>query len=226
MSRIWQMPEWAKSAAGHIIPLYASGEITTLPDRPILIVGGIHGDEPEGVWLSEHCLEWLKTCDVKVPWLLVTCINPDGFLKRERTNSHGVDLNRNFPCSNWSPEHDKPRYYPGPSPNSEPEVQALVKLINATSPQLIIHCHSWKPCVVYTGEPALRDSQRLGKASGYEVRPDIGYPTPGSLGEYGWKEKGIPVICVEENDPTPKVEVWPRFAKGFEEIMMDPTPRI
>jgi protein MpaA len=226
MQDVQYIPDWAKSAAGHNIPLYMSGEISTFKMKPILIVGGVHGDEPEGVWLSEHCLEWLKSNPVSVPWLLVTCLNPDGFLIRERTNSRKVDLNRNFPSSNWSTEHSKARYYPGPHPQSEPEVQALVRLIDKANPQLIIHCHSWKPCVVYTGEPGLRDSERLGRSSGYQVQPDIGYPTPGSLGEYGWKDKKIPVICIEENEPMVKEEIWPRFANGFKEIFSDPNPRI
>ena len=220
---------WAKSSGGLDISLYTSAQNHSQNhnrSRPILIVGGVHGDEPEGVWLSEHCLAWLQTHTVALPWLLVPCINPDGYAKNERTNSRGVDLNRNFPCDNWSPVFEKPRYYPGPKPGSEPEVQALVSLIDFESPQLIIHCHSWEPCVVYTGDPGKRDSQRLGRSSGYEARPDIGYPTPGSLGEYGWRAKGIPVICIEERAGEIQENVWPHFARGFEEIFSDSTPRI
>lgn len=198
----------------------------TARTRPILIIGGVHGDEPEGVWISEHALDWLSTQPVAVSWYLITCLNPDGYFTRQRTNGHNVDLNRNFPCRNWSAEFSKDRYYPGPHPQSEPEVQALVKLIDEIHPQLIIHCHSWNPCIVYTGDPAREDSEKLGASSGYEVRPDIGYPTPGSLGEYGWKEKHIPVICIEEREGEVKENVWQHFKNGFEQILMDPKPRL
>ncbi len=217
---------WAFSANKKPIALHSSVQKNTTLLRPILVIGGVHGDEPLGVWLSEHLLSWLKQTPVSIPWHLITCINPDGFLKNERTNGNKVDLNRNFPCKNWSTEHSKPRYYPGAKPNSEPEVQALVKLIDEVHPQLIIHCHSWVPCVVYTGDPAKKDSERLAKSSGYEARPDIGYPTPGSLGEYGWKEKNIPVICIEEEDGQDKEVVWQHFGKGFQEIFADPMERV
>ena len=35
------------------------------------------------------------------------------------------------------------------------------------------------------------------KKPGYEVKTDIGYPTPGSLGTYCGLEKGIPTITYE-----------------------------
>lgn len=216
---------WAFSAKKKPIALHSSVQKNTPNTRPILIIGGVHGDEPLGVLLSEHVLAWLSQTAVSLSWHLITCINPDGYLENQRTNGHGVDLNRNFPCSNWSPAFEKPRYFPGPHANSEPEVQALVKLIDLVSPQLIIHCHSWEPCIVYTGELAKKDSDRLARSSGYVSRPDIGYPTPGSLGEYGWKEKNIPVICIEEQDHVPPEDVWPRFKKGFEEIFSDATLR-
>lgn len=217
---------WAQSRGGRAIALYGSGQNPTSTQRPILIVGGVHGDEPEGVWLSEHVLEWLSEFDYKIPWLLITCLNADGYDTNSRVNAAGVDLNRNFPCKSWTQDHTQPRYYPGPAAGSEPEVRALVKLIDETHPQLIIHCHSWHPCVVYTGLPGKKDSDRLGASSGYESRADIGYPTPGSLGEYGWFEKSIPVICIEEQEGEKKENVWPHFKAGFEQIMSDPLPRI
>ena len=33
--------------------------------------------------------------------LFIPCLNPDGMSKNTRTNSNGVDLNRNFPTKNW-----------------------------------------------------------------------------------------------------------------------------
>lgn len=220
------LPNWAKSASGREIGLFRSRKSGTGGQRPILIIGGVHGDEPEGVWLARHVLEWLKSFKTDLEWIVIPCINPDGFEAQRRTNGNGVDLNRNFPCPNWSPDYTKDRYYPGPNPGSEPEVRALIGLINDSKPQLIIHCHSWKPMIVYTGDPAKRDSDRLAKSSGYISNPEIGYPTPGSLGEYGWKQCGIPVICIEELDGEPKENIWPHFKVGFEDIFSDTSPRI
>ena len=80
--------------------------------------------------------------------------------------------------------------------------------------------------IVYAGEPARRDSERLAKTSGYEVKPDIGYPTPGSLSQYGWEDLKIPIICIEEQDELTDLSVvWPHFADGMKEIFRDKSMR-
>jgi protein MpaA len=213
--------EWAQSAEKRAIPLFMQDSLEA--KRPVLFIGGVHGDEPEGVALAEGLLEWLKSHSHQplLPWALIPCLNPDGYLRRRRTNGNGVDLNRNYPSRDWSPEHKAPRYYPGISPGSESEVQALVRWIEEFNPRLIVHFHSWQPMIVYAGESARPVAELLGKVSGYEVKNDIGYPTPGSLSRFGL-EKQIPIICIEEKDPTPRHKVWPRFAKAFETLLSAP----
>jgi protein MpaA len=191
-------------------------------------MGGVHGDEPEGVELAKKTLEWLKTQspDDVAPWILIPCLNKDGFANQTRVNGRGVDLNRNYPSSDWQPAAAKERYNPGPQPMSEPEIQGVVELIETFRPRLVIHCHSWKPMIVYTGEPGKKDSERLGQSSGYEVNADIGYPTPGSLGQYGWSDLKIPVICIEEQDELSELSpIWPRFAEGIKAIFRDKSLR-
>lgn len=217
---IYENPEWAKSALGRSIPLFQSQENI---QGGVLLIGGVHGDEPEGVELANKTLEWLKDnkATVTVPWTVIPCLNPDGILLGQRMNGRGVDLNRNYPSQDWSPEAKKPRYYPGEAPGTEPEVRALVQLIENLKPQLIIHCHSWNPCVVYAGEGAKKISEMLGAETGYEARDDIGYPTPGSLSSYAWVDRKIPVICIEEQEGSPRETVWPRFAKPVSRMFME-----
>lgn len=220
--KIFHQASWAKTQLGTTIDLYKkSHRLSDFSDAPILFIGGVHGDEPEGVRLAQEFLNWLTSQEQKrsneiLPWILVPCINPDGYQKNQRTNSNGVDLNRNFPCRDWSSEAKAPRYYPGPSAGSENETQALVKLIEDEKPQLIVHFHSWEPCVVYTGAPGKQAAEILSTDTGYETREDIGYPTPGSLGQYGWLEKNTPVICIEEQEHIDLNLVWPHFKKGLE----------
>lgn len=227
--KIYHQTSWAKTAQGTPVSLYKkSHTLQEFSERPILFVGGVHGDEPEGVRLAEELLKWLQHEETQnsariLPWLLIPCINPDGYSKNDRTNSNGVDLNRNFPCRDWSPEAKAPRYYPGPSPGSEPEVQALVKLIEDEKPQLIVHFHSWEPCVVFTGEPGKKAAEILATGTGYQAREDIGYPTPGSLGQYGWIEHQIPVVCIEEQEHIHLDLVWPHFKTGLELLLTGKT---
>ena len=217
---------WRESRQGRPIALHASGDLTRA-DHPLLLIGGVHGDEPEGVVLAESTLSYLRAeADrVALPWIVIPCLNPDGRRANQRVNGAGVDLNRNYPSRDWSPAFEKDRYNPGPRPASEPEIQGVVELIEAYDPRLVIHCHAWRPCVVSAGLPGRRDAERLGRASGYEVREEIGYPTPGSLSRYGWADRGIPIICIEEAETTPPERIWGHFEAGMREIFADPSPR-
>lgn len=73
----------------------------------VKIIGNVHGDEPTGRVFTVALAEWLcdmmekdsKASDVlsKVDLWLIPTMNPDGFEKKQRENSKGVDLNRDFP---------------------------------------------------------------------------------------------------------------------------------
>lgn len=209
---------WAKTVQGRPIPLYQSSHI----HQPILFIGGVHGDEPEGVELACRWLNLLKSKPELKPgcgWALIPCLNVDGFLKATRGNGRGVDLNRNYPSKGWSEVAKSERYNPGPSPGSEPEVQAVVDYISNTKPRLIVHFHSWKPCIIATGKPAEKWGQFIAQHSRYPLKPEIGYPTPGGLSEYGWHDHQIPVICVEAQERSDLKEVWPRFSQGLTEMI-------
>lgn len=226
------LPEWKKTDLGTPIALYASRPLEELRGKkPLLLMGGVHGDEPLGVLLAQHTLKMLQD-DAKsgkpefhLPWILIPVLNVDGFAKKTRVNGRGVDLNRNYPSHSWSPEAAKERYNPGPSPGSEAEIKAVVELIQTFRPRVVIHCHSWQPMVVCAGEPGLKDAERLSRSSGYKVVPEIGYPTPGSLSQYGWVDHQIPIICIEENDDAAPTDVWPHFHQGMREIFLDASER-
>ncbi len=214
-----QLTVWKHTALGTPIELYASHDLKDPRLKGcILLMGGVHGDEPLGVELAYATLNYLKQAPVSQPWILIPCINPDGYRQKSRTNGRGVDLNRNYPASNWQASGEKNRYYPGPAPASEPEIQGVVDLILLLRPQVIVHCHSWKPCVVCTGTPALKGAQALAQSAGYSVVDHIGYETPGSLSQYGWHDQRIPVICIEESDDAATGTTWDRFRPGMEYI--------
>ena len=219
---ILHQTSWAKSVNGNDIELFSS---ETKNESPILFIGGVHGDEPEGVKLAQDLLIWLQKNNTFVnpqalePWMLIPCLNIDGFMIKQRMNAAGVDLNRNFPSRDWSAAAKSPRYFPGPHPGSEPEVSALVTLIESTKPKLIVHFHSWEPCIVYTGSPGKNAAELIGKDTGYAISEDIGYPTPGSLGQFGWLEKAVPVICIEAQEGADLDSLWPTFGSGLKNLL-------
>ncbi len=219
-------PHWARSTLGRSIPLYFSPNFRWQKnERPLLLVGGVHGDEPEGVTLATKTLEWLTDLyknsiqpNDLAPWVLIPCINIDGFTSNTRVNSRGVDLNRNFPSRDWSPSYKKIRYFPGPQPTSEVETRALITLLHFLNPRLVIHCHSWNPGIIFTSDSNVKEAEILAQETGYPLQSDIGYPTPGSLGQYTWHELKTPCICIEEQDHIDQALVWPHFEKGIKKI--------
>ncbi|MFK8139199.1 MAG: DUF2817 domain-containing protein [Bdellovibrionales bacterium] len=213
-ANLFSIEAWARSARNREIALYASKNLHNItPNDAILMIGGTHGDEPEGVRLAKDLLAHLsQKVSFKQDWVLIPNLNPDGYSERERRNGNLVDLNRNYPASNWELSKSGDRYFSGPSPASEPETKAVVGLIEQIKPKLIIHFHSWKPMILYAGNSFAQDvAEQLGKSSKYEVKEDIGYPCPGSLSDWAWGDLKIPVICVEEKEGLTLDLVWGNY---------------
>lgn len=163
----------------------------------VLILGGVHGDEPEGVAACHGLLaEFLKNFPYKLNLTLVPCVNVDGVLLHSRTNGASIDLNRNLPTKDWTREARAPRYFPGEQPGSEPENQAIMGFLETEKPKLIISLHSWEPMINTNGD-CQGEADIIHKWTGYRVADDIGYPTPGSLGTYAGQERKIPTITYE-----------------------------
>jgi protein MpaA len=167
----------------------------------VLLIGGIHGDEPEGLPLVERLAEQLGNDPATARHatvLVIRDLNPDGTAANTRINANGVDLNRNFPASNWTAKSRGLQYHPGPRAASEPETQLLIRLLGEFQPDRILVLHSTRgePMVNYDG-PAQGLAEAMARHNSYAVSDTIGYPTPGSLGSYAGKDLQIPIITLE-----------------------------
>jgi protein MpaA len=164
----------------------------------LYLIGGVHGDEVEGVYVLKELFSWLKLEHglKDLPMIVIPILNVDGYRTQTRVNAHSVDLNRNLPTKDWSAKFSQPKYNPGPKPLSEPENQFLVKLFEKYRPGFIISFHTWKPILNYNGN--CQDvAEYLNKFNNYEMAGDIGYPTPGSLGTYAVEKYQAPVLTFE-----------------------------
>jgi len=104
-----------------------------------MVVGVIHGNETAGLPIVRRLRHIPSRPHVK--YFTVLKLNPDGVARDTRQNAHGVDLNRNFPRG-WQAQGDPgSTYYSGPSPASEPETRAGMRLIRRVRPDVTIWYH-------------------------------------------------------------------------------------
>lgn len=168
--------------------------------RTLLVIGGMHGDEPAATISVIKFGEYLDSCPEILTGrvVLIPCINPDGLIRGTRTNARKIDLNRNFPSPTWEYDYKKDYNNPGRLPASEPETVLVVNAIYDYKPWMIIQMH--QPFgKLYPSEGVPDDLyNRMSMLSGYEIAFDIGYETPGSLGSYtGTDSLDIPGITYE-----------------------------
>jgi protein MpaA len=171
----------------------------------LLVLAAIHGDEPETTVAVSEALRCLPEGDLRAAVIL--CGNPDGLVRGTRGNARGVDLNRNFPTSNWRPD---PVFYksrandardialsPGAEPASEPETRALLALIDKLKPRAVVTLHSALACIDDSGASHL--GRQLADRCALPFLTEIGYPTPGSMGTWAG-ERGLTLVTLELED--------------------------
>jgi murein peptide amidase A len=189
----------AQSVQGHLI-LVRDVAAPRVKKR-VLVIGGIHGDERSSASLVFHWIGHAQVAPADTHWRFIPGLNPDGLLAQppRRINANGVDLNRNFPTANWPKDalvywekktKKDPRRYPGQASLSEPESQFLQAQILSFKPDVIVSIHA--PLGVLDFDGPSTPPAKLGRL----YLDQVGI-YPGSLGNYGGKTLGIPVITVE-----------------------------
>lgn len=190
--------------------------------RRVLFVGSIHGDEREGR-VAAAALPALVRADpeaARVRLVLVEDLNPDGSAARTRFNARGVDLNRNFPASNFRPSRRN-----GPRPLSEPESRALAELVRRERPALVIVCHSARDgSYVNFDGPGRALAERFARRAGWRVvSSDELHATPGSLGSWIGIDRGVPILTIEFRRGMDPEDAWREVRAAVLELLHDPS---
>ena len=169
-----------------------------------LIFGDFHGDERNTPGVVEKLRLYLQQHPNELTGrrvILVPYANPDGWNAKTRVNARGVDINRNFPYG-WKTVGRAERYNPGPSPASEPETKSIISLLQTYHPNKIVSIHCPLHLLNWDGENGKRIAAVMHEKNGYKVKGYIGYPTPGSFGDYCSKQVKIGLVTLELADST------------------------
>jgi len=177
----------------------------------ILFTGGMHGSEPSSTSTMQAWVNYLQSNGFKIPAdkkvVIVPNTNPDGIAAGSRNNANNVNIDRNFPASNWRPDIDTASgTLPtggGTSAGSEPETAALIALTRSLRPRLEVSFHAQGSLV---GANQYGDSIAIGtkyaRTVGYgtmigNAEEVMGYSITGEYEDWMGQEMGIPAILIE-----------------------------
>ena len=188
-----------------------------------IVMAGTHGDEVAAVVTLSCALRSLQAGQLRHHVILA--VNPDGCQLGTRSNAHGVDLNRNFPTINWkaggtvyrwnSAAESRDVYLStGDRAGSEPETQALCRLVKELEPAWMVSIHEPLACVEDPIQSPL--GHWLAERMELPLVSDLGYQTPGSFGTW----------CAEQQHPCITLEYPPISADVASEQYLEVTTQL
>ncbi len=227
--------EYGRSFDGHRLEVYRLG---TGPFARA-IIGGIHGGyEWNTVELVDEMRRYLQrytdTIPVTVTLYIIPCANPDGYAAGTdpivaRMNGNGVDLNRNWDYQ-WQPvaTHGTRPVKAGTHAFSEPETDALRRLIEENDIELVIFYHSAMKGAIFSGAEQNRSAtyelaEMLSSVIGYRHQTE-GVPeqiTTGDAVDWLSAKKGIAAVEIElmTHDSVIDTPEWQQNLDGIEAFL-------
>ncbi len=184
---------------------YGSGNTT------ILFTGGIHGTEASGSYILKDWIAHLDANAFKIPAdrqvVVIPDTNPDGLAAGSRDNARGVNVDRNFPTSNWKTDINSANGFRpgggGASAGSEPETKALMSITSQLRPRLEVSYHAQGSIV---GASACSASSGIARSYASSVgygtmigtaEETMGYELTGEYEEWICEAYGTPAILIE-----------------------------
>jgi serine/threonine protein kinase len=206
--------EIGRSLRGRTITLATAGQ----GSPRVLIIGGLSGELEAGPSVTNAIVSMVAKSALSEQVTIggVPDPNPDGRASNSRYNAKGVDLNRNFPASDFEPSPEN-----GTRALSEPESQAVFDAIQTFRPTLVISLigTARTPFTNFdgTGRSA---AATFANASGYPLTPsdDIAR-TPGSLGGWVGVDNNVPVVVVAYRKSASSARAWADTEYAFKALL-------
>lgn len=186
-------------------------EALTLGNGPkrIYIIGGIHGDEPEGPAVAARLpaallSDFVSEAGERITLRIVRDMNPDGTSSGVRGNTRGIDLNRNWPSRDYRAEK-LPGAGSGRRAASELEVATIQADLAAFKPDVVIvfgtastgrgpevSCVGRSPVAAYDFSGGARAADPR-----WRVLRDPRHIVPGSVESYVGNDLGKSVLAID-----------------------------
>jgi protein MpaA len=237
-----------RSVLGRPLPVADFGDPKST--NTTLVFSMVHGDENTPLYSVVQLVRYLVENQERLKKegsrvVVAPMVNPDGFFRRTRTrtNAHKVDLNRNLPTRDWHTHARKlwrskfgsnARRNPGLQPASEPETRFQQELIEKVRPTKILSIHAPLNFMDYDGPTTLalarfpkhyvEECLKLRKS----LKAVSGGFFPGSLGNYGGQELGIPTLTLElpSANAHKAEQYWRQFRQGIQTMIEFKVPEI
>jgi len=234
----WQAQLQSMNSNALIYATFGSTGPTTL------VMSAVHPDEmtpvPMGFKLAKYLTEHPEVYEGKFRIIVAPLVNPDGFIRNvpARTNSNGIDPNRNFLTFDWyadskrfwqNHKQRRFRHFPGYFPNTEIETIFQMQLIETFRPDKIVSVHAPLGFLDYDGPPPEKPAEHnfiedhakklvqemSQKAKNYRIVDYSIYP--GSLGNFAGAERNILTVTLElaTTQPDKVEEYWQQFLPGL-----------
>lgn len=183
----------------------------------VLIMGGIHGDEPAGTRLARRLADHLEEHQYLLEGhtvVLMPLVNPDGLAADTRENARGVDLNRNFDAINRINNSEN-----GQNAFSEPESRVIRDMMQRYRPDRIVSLHQR-----LKNQPACIDYDGLASGLAQHMARYCSLPVSrlgmraGSLGSYTSTRLGIPVVTFEMHTSDSRLTaavLWQQYGRAL-----------
>lgn len=161
----------------------------------LVLLASIHGTEAIGTSLFNQLIddlyehpEWLDERSI----YLMKLTNPDGVVQGVRGNSQNIDINRNFPTTNFGRG-----WFNGDAPLSAAETVVLMNFFVEVHPSRVLTIHQPLNGIDYDG-PAKELAHELSELS--KIRIHRLGSRSGSLGSFVGKDLQLPIITLEIPD--------------------------
>ncbi len=172
-------------------------------EEVLFLFGGIHGNEMGTVELLNQLVMTITADPTLVATtkkvIIVPLVNPDGYHDGiYRNNANGVNVNRNFPTTEWIvyPDQDT---FAGDKPFSERESQTIKAIVEEYKPDVMIAFHSQGGVVSpEAGAESMALAAWYIEQSGYIYFNDWDYP--GTATRWFTESTGNPSLTVEVTD--------------------------